>query len=145
MLKQFDLGSGLDTSAHTNVDKCATRATGTLPRERFSPLALSWPVGALWDTSAVGIGKQTLGGRPEPPHRHRARRIRRFGFHLCRHPSGIPLSKIHHVAFDMHLIDIDPDYRLHVSERLARETAPMLEALKTVERREHPLATADAG
>ena len=27
MLKQFDLGSGQDTSAHTNVDKCATLLT----------------------------------------------------------------------------------------------------------------------
>jgi putative restriction endonuclease len=27
-------------------------------------------------------------------------------------PYGIPLSKIHHAAFDAHLIGIDPDYRL---------------------------------
>jgi hypothetical protein len=27
-------------------------------------------------------------------------------------PNGIPLSKIHHAAFDAHLIGIDPDYRL---------------------------------
>ena len=33
-------------------------------------------------------------------------------------PNGIPLSKIHHAAFDAHLIGIDPDYRLHVSGRL---------------------------
>jgi putative restriction endonuclease len=46
-------------------------------------------------------------------------------------PNGIPLSKIHHAAFDAHLIGIDPDYRLHVSERLlARNDGPMLEALK---------------
>jgi putative restriction endonuclease len=46
-------------------------------------------------------------------------------------PNGIPLSKIHHAAFDAHLIGIDPDYRLHVSERLlARRDGPMLEALK---------------
>ena len=32
-------------------------------------------------------------------------------------PKGLPLSKIH-AAFDAHLIGIDPDYRLHVSERL---------------------------
>ena len=25
-------------------------------------------------------------------------------------PNGIPLSKIHHAAFDAHLIGIDPDY-----------------------------------
>jgi putative restriction endonuclease len=45
--------------------------------------------------------------------------------------NGIPLSKIHHAAFDAHLIGIDPDYRLHVSERLLNQNdGPMLEALK---------------
>jgi putative restriction endonuclease len=33
-------------------------------------------------------------------------------------PNGIPLSKIHHAAFDAHLIGIDPDYVVHVAERL---------------------------
>ncbi len=32
--------------------------------------------------------------------------------------NGIPLSKIHHAAFDSHLIGIDPDFRIHVSDRL---------------------------
>lgn len=46
-------------------------------------------------------------------------------------PNGIPLSKIHHAAFDAHLIGIDPDYRLHVSERLlVQKDGPMLDALK---------------
>jgi putative restriction endonuclease len=46
-------------------------------------------------------------------------------------PNGIPLSKIHHAAFDTHLIGIDPDYRLHVSHRLLEQNdGPMLEALK---------------
>jgi putative restriction endonuclease len=46
-------------------------------------------------------------------------------------PNGIPLSKIHHAAFDAHLIGIDPDYRLHVSDRLlGRNDGPMLDALK---------------
>ena len=45
--------------------------------------------------------------------------------------NGIPLSKIHHAAFDAHLIGIDPDYRLHVSERLlVQQDGPMLEALE---------------
>jgi putative restriction endonuclease len=45
--------------------------------------------------------------------------------------NGIPLSKIHHAAFDAHLIGIDPDYRLHVSDRLLmQKDGPMLEALK---------------
>ena len=49
-------------------------------------------------------------------------------------PNGIPLSKIHHTAFDAHLIGIDPDYRLHVSDRLlAQNDGPMLEALKRLQ------------
>lgn len=49
-------------------------------------------------------------------------------------PNGIPLSKIHHAAFDAHLIGIDPDYRLHVSERLlVQKDGPMLEALKRLD------------
>jgi putative restriction endonuclease len=47
--------------------------------------------------------------------------------------NGIPLSKIHHAAFDAHLIGIDPDYRLHVSERLrAQKDGPILESLKQI-------------
>ena len=46
-------------------------------------------------------------------------------------PNGLPLSKTHHAAFDAQLIGIDPDYRLHVSERLlGQHDGPMLEALK---------------
>lgn len=45
--------------------------------------------------------------------------------------NGLPLSKIHHAAFDAHLIGIDPNYRLHVSDRLlGQNDGPMLEALK---------------
>ena len=48
-------------------------------------------------------------------------------------PNGIPLSKVHHAAFDTQLIGIDPDYRLHVSRRLLTQTdGPMLEALKAL-------------
>jgi putative restriction endonuclease len=45
--------------------------------------------------------------------------------------NGIPLSKIHHAAFDAHLIGIDSDYRVHVSARLRNQNdGPMLDALK---------------
>lgn len=45
--------------------------------------------------------------------------------------NGIPLSKIHHAAFDAHFIGIDPDFRIHVSDRLlVQNDGPMLEALK---------------
>jgi putative restriction endonuclease len=48
-------------------------------------------------------------------------------------PNGLPLSKIHHAAFDAHLIGIDPDFRLHISERLlAQDDGPMLDSLKAL-------------
>jgi putative restriction endonuclease len=57
-------------------------------------------------------------------------------------PNGIPLSKIHHAAFDAHLIGIDPDFRVHVSERLrAQNDGPMLEALKQLHLSELHLPT----
>ena len=48
--------------------------------------------------------------------------------------NGIALSKIHHAAFDNHLIGIDPDSRVHVSERLLMlHDGPLLEqSLKAV-------------
>jgi putative restriction endonuclease len=53
----------------------------------------------------------------------------KFGHPVVR--NGIPLSKIHHAAFDAHLIGIDPDYKLHVSARLlSQNDGPMLDALK---------------
>jgi putative restriction endonuclease len=32
--------------------------------------------------------------------------------------NGLPLTKLHHAAFDAQLIGIDPNYRIHVSDRL---------------------------
>jgi putative restriction endonuclease len=78
-------------------------------------------------------GRCALSGLPEPLLLDAAHIVEdkdeRFGQPIV--PNGIPLSKIHHAAFDAHLIGIDPDYRLHVSERLlGRDDGPMLEALK---------------
>jgi putative restriction endonuclease len=43
-------------------------------------------------------------------------------------PNGLPLSKIHHAAFDANLIGIDADYRVHVSEALMSiNDGPMFE------------------
>lgn len=50
-------------------------------------------------------------------------------------PNGIPLTKLHHAAFDAHLIGIDPDFRIHVSDRLlVQRDGPMLEAIKMLDR-----------
>lgn len=51
-------------------------------------------------------------------------------------PNGIPLTKIHHAAFDSHLIGIDADFKIHVSERLlSQNDGPMLESLKQLKGR----------
>jgi putative restriction endonuclease len=45
--------------------------------------------------------------------------------------NGIPLSKLHHAAFDAHLIGIDPDFGIHVSRKLLEmRDGPTLEALR---------------
>ena len=42
--------------------------------------------------------------------------------------NGLPLTKLHHAAFDAHLIGIDADYRIHVSDRLLEiHDGPFLE------------------
>ena len=78
-------------------------------------------------------GRCALSGLPEPMLLDAAHIVadadETFGQPIV--PNGIPLSKIHHAAFDAHLIGIDPDYRVHVAERLrAQNDGPMLEALK---------------
>jgi putative restriction endonuclease len=61
-------------------------------------------------------GRCALSGLPEPMLLDAAHIVsdkdEQFGQPVV--PNGIPLSKIYHAAFDAHLIDIDPDYRLHV-------------------------------
>ncbi len=78
-------------------------------------------------------GRCALSGLPEPMLLDAAHIIsdkdEKFGQPIV--PNGLPLSKIHHAAFDAHLIGIDPDYKLHVSGRLLEQKdGPMLEALK---------------
>ena len=47
--------------------------------------------------------------------------------------NGLPLSKLHHAAFDAHLIGVSPDYRVVVADRLLSvRDGPTLEALKQV-------------
>ncbi|MGM0563070.1 MAG: HNH endonuclease [Pseudomonadota bacterium] len=42
--------------------------------------------------------------------------------------NGIALSKLHHSAFDKNMIGIDPDFRIHVSDRVMRSVdGPLLE------------------
>jgi putative restriction endonuclease len=42
--------------------------------------------------------------------------------------NGLPLSKLHHAAFDAHLIGIDPDFRVHVGDALlSMDDGPLFE------------------
>ncbi len=48
--------------------------------------------------------------------------------------NGIPLAKTHHAAFDAQLIGIDPDFKIHISDRILRQKdGPTLEALKRLD------------
>lgn len=50
--------------------------------------------------------------------------------------NGIPLTKLHHAAFDSHLIGVDANFRLHVARRLMEQRdGPILEALKQLDQR----------
>jgi putative restriction endonuclease len=74
-----------------------------------------------------------ISGLPEPLLLDAAHIIEdaneRYGQPIVR--NGIPLSKIHHAAFDAQLIGIDADSRIHVSEKLlALHDGPQLEALR---------------
>jgi putative restriction endonuclease len=48
--------------------------------------------------------------------------------------NGLPLAKTHHAAFDAHLIGIDPDFRIHISDRILKQKdGPTLDALKRLD------------
>jgi putative restriction endonuclease len=79
--------------------------------------------------SAYG-GRCTISHLPEPRLLDAAHIImdadEQFGQPIV--SNGLPLTKIHHAAFDAHLIGIDPDYRIHVSDRLLEiHDGPFLE------------------
>lgn len=80
-------------------------------------------------------GRCAISGLPEPLLLDAAHIIRDSDEQLGQpHVSnGLPLSKLHHVAFDSHLIGIDQDCKIHVSRRLLlNNDGPVLEALKGV-------------
>jgi putative restriction endonuclease len=81
-------------------------------------------------------GRCALSGLPEPLLLDAAHIMPdsdlEFGQPIVR--NGIPLSKIHHAAFDAHLVGVDPDFRIHVSPKLlGQRDGPLLEALKQLD------------
>ena len=42
--------------------------------------------------------------------------------------NGLSLCKIHHTAYDINIVGIDPDYTVHIRQDILRETdGPMLQ------------------
>ncbi|QJR14665.1 HNH endonuclease [Usitatibacter palustris] len=85
--------------------------------------------------SAYG-GRCALSGLPETSLLDAAH-IRPDADELMGQPvitNGLPLTKLHHAAFDNHLIGINSDYRVVVSRRLLEtRDGPTLEALKALD------------
>jgi hypothetical protein len=69
-----------------NIDSCADRATGPLPRERFSPVALPGIAGDATVMAGIGSGNRTLAtsaGLARAGGRGNARQHRRSLQSLC--------------------------------------------------------------
>ena len=117
-------------------DQESLEPPGSTPERRYALRAVQQRLHQASFREAVITaynGRCALSGLPEPLLLDAAHIVsdkdERLGQPVV--PNGIPLSKIHHAAFDAHLIGIDPDYRLHVSGRLlAQNDGPMLDALK---------------
>ena len=81
-------------------------------------------------------GRCALSGLPEPMLLDAAH-IMADSHELLGQPivqNGLPLSKTYHAAFDAHLIGVDADYRIHVSDRLmSLNDGPSLEAMKKLD------------
>ena len=80
-------------------------------------------------------GRCAVSGLPEPRLLDAAHiivdRDEQFGQPVV--ANGLPLSKIHHAAFDANLIGVDADFRIHVAVQLLSITdGPMLEGLKAL-------------
>lgn len=88
--------------------------------------------------SAYG-GRCALSGLPETSLLDAAH-IAADGNELLGQPvvtNGLPLTKLHHAAFDNHLIGIKPDSKIVVSRRLLKtKDGPTLEALKALDGKE---------
>ena len=84
-------------------------------------------------------GKCAISGLPEPLLLDAAHIVddgnEKYGQPVI--SNGVPLSKIHHAAFDAQLIGIDPDFRIHVSRKLLdMRDGPTLEALRQFDGRD---------
>jgi putative restriction endonuclease len=92
---------------------------------------MAWPGGPFRDAVLSAYGSRcTVSRLPEPRLLDAAHIVmdadEQFGQPTSR--MALPLTKIHRAAFDAHLIGIDPDFRIHVSDRLREiHDGPFLE------------------
>jgi putative restriction endonuclease len=117
-------------------DDDALKAPETAPERRYALRAVKQRLhqGSFREAVITAYGGRCAISRLPEPMLLDAAHIVEDKHELLGQPvisNGIPLSKIHHAAFDAHLIGIDADYRLHVSDRLlSQQDGPMLDALK---------------
>lgn len=126
-----------DASRHADVVPARRYAIRTV-QQRLHQATFRQAVITAYD------GRCALSGMPEPMLLDAAHIVADGDEHMGQPvvTNGIPLTKLHHAAFDAHLIGIDADYRLHVSERLlVLRDGPMLEALKQLHRQQIRLPT----
>lgn len=120
-------GEGVPTSARVPASPTERRYALRLVKQRLHQSTFRQAVIDAYQARCA------LSGVPEPVLLDAAH-IVEDGNEKLGHPvvqNGIPLSKIHHAAFDAHLIGIDPDFRIHVAKRLLlQKDGPILEALK---------------
>ena len=119
-------------AARRNVGRAQQRARPKLSKICFLDHDL------IFVSTEPAAGQEAYGGRCAlsgfPEHRLlNAAHIIDDGHETLGQPivsNGLPLTRIHHAAFDAHLIGIDADLRLHVSPRLlGQKDGPALAAL----------------
>jgi putative restriction endonuclease len=108
------LGARTAASAWSAPDAPERRYALRLVRQRLHQTTFREAV-----LTAYG-GRCAISGLPEPRLLDAAHIIGDADVNLGQPlvTNGLPLSELHHAAFDANLIGIDPDFRIHISEML---------------------------
>ena len=107
---QLAFGALVGASAQARSSRapvCASRGQGSLHQARFRDAVLA----------AYG-GRCAISHLPEPRLLDAAHIVMDADEQLGQPvvSNSLPLTKLHHAAFDAHLIGVDPDYRIHASD-----------------------------
>jgi putative restriction endonuclease len=111
---QLAFGTPASTSIRTTPTAPERRYALRLVRQRLHQTTFREAVLAAYDSRCA------ITGLPEPRLLDAAHIIGDADVNLGQPlvTNGLPLSKLHHAAFDANLIGIDPDFRIHISESL---------------------------